>query len=127
MSRRITFPEPMSYGDPNNKELPPWGLADLIVERALSNPQLFSSVENCNRVIALVDKFKGLKSSAQTGKSVLVTDHEYEFLASAISLALAQLAKESGGALPLVHTSEIAVYMRAFHSAPPVTDEEAKP
>lgn len=125
--RRLTFPEPISYSDPKTPESLPWGLADMISERALSNPELLSTVENCNRVIGLLDKFRPFRSRAQTGKHVLLGDSDYEFLGIALGACLRKFAQESGGALPLAFMSDIAGYMRAFHQAEVVRDTDGAP
>ncbi len=124
MSRRLIFPDPVTYSHPRTLDSKPWGLADLITEKALSNPDLLSSVENCNRVIGLIDKFKGMKSEAQKGKSLVLLDSDYEFLGMALVMTLQRFARESGGALPLEFTADIAGYMRAFHSAEVVREND---
>lgn len=115
--RRITFPIPATFSDPKRPETGPWGLADLIVERALGNPELLFSVEGCNRVQSVLPKFSGLRGLEQSDKSVLVSDQEYEFLAVALAKSLQRMAQENGGAIPLHYIADLAIYMRAFHNA----------
>jgi len=68
--RRLVLPNPVSFSDPAKKGVPPWGLADFIVEQALANPDLLSSVENCNRVLGLLPRFKPLCGPNQAGKEI---------------------------------------------------------
>lgn len=125
MSRRLQFPPPSSYSVPGDPTTGPWGLADFVVERTLSRPELFSSTESCDRVTMLLRKFRPLRGQAQMGRSVMLTDAEHEFLKAEIYRALAHFAGKDG-ILPPHLVEDFAVYMRAVHAAEPATDLEVE-
>lgn len=121
--RRVVFPPATSVSDPTkNGQQPKWGLVEFIVERALSNPDLLATVENCTRVMSLLPRFRDMIGPEQSGKAIVLSDSDYEFVGWALRLALQNGAKEAGGMLPIHLVIDFAGYMRAFHTAEVVSE-----
>lgn len=123
--RRISFPPPQSK-NPMNPQGEPWGLVELLQERALGLPENFMSVESCNRVAVLSKKFDALRGMKQLGQCVTVSDSEHEFLSQRLSMGLAVFARSAGGGIPTELLLDVAIYARALHAAEVLPDGDGQ-
>lgn len=127
MPRRITIPKTQTHQNAQDLTSPKWGLVEFLLERALPLPENYASVETCNRVLSLTEKLYPIRGERQGGKSLLLTELEYEFLSRSFMAALQQFLGQARGVVPPNLTTELANYARAVHGADVIPEHEATP
>ncbi len=118
--RKIRFPVPVSLADPSKPDGKKWGLVSFLVERCLSLPENFTTLESCDRVFSLMGKLEPARKSEQDGKTsdVTVTDQEHDFLVNRFARGITVFASQGGeGTIPPHLVSDLALYARALHTA----------